>query len=40
VAAAADAVGGDRLKPAFDYLGGEVDYDTLRVALAHLRTRA
>jgi ATP-dependent DNA helicase RecQ len=34
IAAAADEVGAERLKPIFEKLGGEVDYDTIAVAVA------
>jgi ATP-dependent DNA helicase RecQ len=36
VAAAARQVGTERLKPIFLALGQEVDYDTIRVVVAHL----
>jgi hypothetical protein len=37
VAAAADELGHDRLKPIFERLGGAVPYPQIRVVLAHLR---
>jgi ATP-dependent DNA helicase RecQ len=40
VVAALDTVAGDRLKPIFDALGGEVPYDTIRLVAIHRRQRA
>jgi ATP-dependent DNA helicase RecQ len=40
VAAAAREVGTDRLKPIFLALGEQVDYDTIRLVVAHLANKA
>ena len=39
VSASLERVGGSRLKPVFDDLGGEVSYDELRIVAAHRRAR-
>lgn len=38
VADAVKQVGRDRAKPIFDLLGGEINYDQIRISLACLRT--
>lgn len=40
VEAAAASVGSDRIRPVFDALGGGVDFDAIRLVLAHLRVGA
>ncbi len=40
VAGAAEIVGGERLKPIFDALGGTVPYDEIRIAMECLRNAA
>ena len=37
VADVAVRVGADRIKPVYDELGGSVDFEAIRVVLAHLR---
>jgi ATP-dependent DNA helicase RecQ len=39
ITAAAGAVGGERLKPVFEFLQGEVDYDTIRLSMTCHRNR-
>jgi hypothetical protein len=40
VAGAAEIVGGDRLKPIFDALGGSVSYEEIRIAMECRRNAA
>jgi ATP-dependent DNA helicase RecQ len=40
VAGAAESVGGERLKPIFDALGGSVSYEEIRVAMECMRNAA
>jgi ATP-dependent DNA helicase RecQ len=37
IVAAADSLGGERMKPLFDYFDGDIAYDTLRLVLTHRR---
>ena len=38
VEAAVAAVGADRLRPIYEHLGEQIDYDEIQITLAHLRT--
>lgn len=40
IAAAIGVVGGERLRPIFEHLGGRISYDEIRLVVAHLRVHA
>ena len=40
IAAAADEIGGERMRPIFDRLGGQISFEAIKLVLAHRSSRA